>query len=298
MLNKNINHTEGLNKQTEPFKDQKVLDGMVFPINYYRPDGSYIPVFESYRESIIQWLADGRITPTGRVVSRLNLTPGEVSQIGLYSPSYCPYAGGILNSIESNQEFSDSKPYPLSLLLLEIYGIRRYKRRFYLYYENHYELVSDETLKQIIRDTLLGLADRRGESGYADEILKELKHNPRIVVTDKEICRDKVAFRNCCFDLKTMMPVPPSRDDVIMYSINASFLPDVFYNEAVRNASTPVFDGFLNSVGRHDPLLSERIWQTFGYVITPDNYGRAFFVLQGVPASGKSTIERLLIILN
>ena len=31
-----------------------------------------------------------------------------------------------------------------------------------------------------------------------------------------------------------------------------------------------------------------------GYVITPDNFGRAFFLVQGVPASGKSTIERLL----
>lgn len=295
MQNKNEKNTKGLNESTEFFKDQKILDGMVFPISYYRPDGSYIPVFESYRESIIQWIADERIAPTGSIVSRLNLTPREVSKMGLYSPSYCPHTGGLLSSIETNQKYFDSQPYPLSLQLLDIYGIRRYKKHFYLYYENHYELVSDETLKQIIRDTFVGLAERRGESRYADEVLRELKNNPRIVVTDRDICRDKVAFRNCCFDLKTMMPVPPSRDDVMMYSINANFLPDVFYNEAVRNASTPVFDGFLNSIGKHDALLTERIWQTFGYVITPDNYGRSFFVLQGVPASGKSTIERLLV---
>lgn len=37
-----------------------------------------------------------------------------------------------------------------------------------------------------------------------------------------------------------------------------------------------------------------RIWEIIGYVLTPDNYGRSYFVFQGVPGSGKSTLERLI----
>lgn len=72
-------------------------------------------------------------------------------------------------------------------------------------------------------------------------------------------------------------------------------MPEVFYNETVRAFCTPTFDEFLMRISGGDTMLISRIWAMLGYIITPDNFGRAFFVLQGVPASGKSTIERLLV---
>lgn len=90
------------------------------------------------------------------------------------------------------------------------------------------------------------------------------------------------------------MPVDKSLNYTTMYSLNADFVYDVFHNDYARNLSTTVFDEFLTRVSGGDINLIYRIWEMIGYVITPDNFGRSFFVIQGVPASGKSTIERLL----
>ncbi len=108
------------------------------------------------------------------------------------------------------------------------------------------------------------------------------------------ICKTAVAFRNCLFDLTNRMPMAPSPSCITMYSLNANFISEVFYNDFMRAISTPVFDEFLRKVSGGDIQLINRIWEMIGYVITPDNFGRSFFVVQGVPASGKSTIERLL----
>lgn len=289
----NLINNEAL-KVIEQAVEKQLAGHTIFPFDFYRDDGSYMPIFESYKEAIVRAIGDGIVTPTGDIIIRLNMTPEEVKATGLYYPLPCEPIGETMNIIKEHQGTLGETQYLLSLQFLKDYGLCRYKGSFYIFKDNHYEYISDETLKTIIRQTFIKLAEANGNSNYVDGIFSELKYDSSIVVNENRICRTVVAFRNCFFDLTSRMPVQPSPSYITMYSINANFMPGVFYNDHARSVSTPVFDEFLSRVSGADIQLIYRIWEMIGYVITPDNFGRSFFVVQGVPASGKSTIERLL----
>lgn len=281
-------------KRAEQYVERQLEGHAVFPFDFHREDGSYRPIFDSYRESIIQAINDGIVTPTGEIVTRLDMTPDEIKATGLFFPLPCQPVGEVMNMIKHHHGTIEETQYNLSLQFLRYYGLRRYKGSFYIFKDNHYEYISDETLKTIIRSTFIELAEKNGNSNYVDGIFAELKYDSSIVVTENMICKTALAFRNCLFDLTNRLPMAPSPSCITMYSLNANFISEVFYNDFMRAISTPVFDEFLRKVSGGDIQLINRIWEMIGYVITPDNFGRSFFVVQGVPASGKSTIERLL----
>ncbi len=281
-------------KTIEQAVEKQLAGHTIFPFDFYRQDGSYRPIFDSYRESIIQAINAGIVTPTGDIVTRLDMTRDEIKSAGLYYPQPCQPVGEVMNMIKHHQEPLGETQYLLSLQFLRYYGLRRYKGSFYIFKDNHYEYISDEALKTIIRSTFIELAEKNGNSNYVDGIFAELKYDSSIVVTENMICKTAVAFRNCLFDLTNRLPMAPSPNCITMYSLNANFISEVFYNDFIRAICTPVFDEFLRKVSGGDTQLINRIWEMIGCVITPDNFGRSFFVVQGVPASGKSTIERLL----
>lgn len=57
---------------------------------------------------------------------------------------------------------------------------------------------------------------------------------------------------------------------------------------------TPYFSKFLNRISGGNYILQDRIWEMIGYILTPDTSGKVFFLLQGVPNSGKSILGRLI----
>lgn len=63
---------------------------------------------------------------------------------------------------------------------------------------------------------------------------------------------------------------------------------------AAKNLDTPTMDLFLRTVACGNPSVITRIWQMLGYLLTPDSNGKCFFLLQGVPNSGKSVIGNLV----
>lgn len=58
--------------------------------------------------------------------------------------------------------------------------------------------------------------------------------------------------------------------------------------------NTPIFDGFLYTITGGDQNLITRVWQMIGYILTPDTSAKVFFLLQGVPDSGKSIMVKLI----
>ena len=292
-LTNSINNNEAL-KALEQSVEQQLAGYAVFPFDFYREDGSYISMFEAYKQSMINAISLGLIKPTGEIVTQMNMTPDEVRAAGLYYPQPSEPTGEIMDMIKQHQGELEEDQYHLAIQFLKDYGLCRYKGCFYIFKDNHYEYISDDTLKIFIRQTFIVLAEKNGNSNYVDGIFNELKLDSSIVVNENGICKTAVAFHNCFFDLDSCMPVDKSLNYTTMYSLNADFISDVFYNDYIRSLSTTVFDEFLTRVSGGDINLIYRIWEMIGYVITPDNFGRSFFVIQGVPASGKSTIERLL----
>ena len=83
--------------------------------------------------------------------------------------------GSTLDLILPRQAYSDTCPYALSLQLLQIYGIRRYKGKFYLYTGSHYEFVDDETMRQLIASTFVGLVEANGNFEFVESVMSELR---------------------------------------------------------------------------------------------------------------------------
>ena len=58
--------------------------------------------------------------------------------------------------------------------------------------------------------------------------------------------------------------------------------------------STPVANKFFSDIAGDDPVLIARIYEMIGYLLVPDTAAKSFFLLQGVPDSGKSILGRFM----
>ena len=61
-----------------------------------------------------------------------------------------------------------------------------------------------------------------------------------------------------------------------------------------QSEECPAFDKFLYDITGGDELLIKRIWEFVGYCLTQDTNAKVYFVLQGVPDSGKSLLCNLV----
>lgn len=65
------------------------------------------------------------------------------------------------------------------------------------------------------------------------------------------------------------------------------------WNE-LKTLPTPMMDNFVYEIAGGNPKIITRIWQMIGYLLTPDMRGKCFFLLQGIPNSGKSVLGNFL----
>jgi len=63
---------------------------------------------------------------------------------------------------------------------------------------------------------------------------------------------------------------------------------------AAKSLPTPWMDYFLRTSAFGIPKFEDRIWEMLGYLLSPDQNGKCFFVLQGFPNSGKSILGRFI----
>ncbi len=113
---------------------------------------------------------------------------------------------------------------------------------------------------------------------------------PNIHVCPEDIPRNLLSFRNGVLNIYTAALNPHSQQFLTLYGINGQYLPDM-------HLSCPVFDTFIQSITGGDEVLAQRILEFVGYVLSPDMNAKVFFVLQGVPNSGKSVLTSLLTML-
>ena len=78
------------------------------------------------------------------------------------------------------------------------------------------------------------------------------------------------------------------------YLINATGYSNMNDWANAKLLRTPCMDTYLSRVSNGNRLIEERIWQMIGYLLTPDMNGKCFFILQGVPNSGKSVLGNFI----
>lgn len=81
------------------------------------------------------------------------------------------------------------------------------------------------------------------------------------------------------------------------FLLNCNGFPTMTNWSAAKELPTPWMDSYLRSAAYGIPQFQKRFWEMLGYLIAPDRNGKCFFVLQGVPNSGKSLIGRFLQVL-
>lgn len=181
---------------------------------------------------------------------------------------------------------SEISTYDLMSMFLEKFFVLTRKKKFYLYNGKYYEISDVSSIKQKMLGAFREVVRDKNIS-FIEGAVKYLLIEPNIVIEDKDVRDDLVAFDNKVLNINTGLTYAHSPDYIVTYAINASYIDEYC-------PLTPVFDDFLEQITGGDVNLIARIWMMIGYVLTPDTKAKCIFLLQGVGNSGKSIIVKLL----
>lgn len=156
---------------------------------------------------------------------------------------------------------------------------------FYVYDKTHYQKKSEVDIERLIVRYCREQVDKDGSAYYVQSIFKRLLFEDVLAKNKLEINHDVISFENGVLDLR----------DRILYQHSPSFFTintiTCKYNPA---AKCPVFMQFLHQTTGGDVLLTERILQMFGYLLTTRDEAKVLFVLQGYSNTGKSILSNLI----
>lgn len=202
--------------------------------------------------------------------------------------SYNMALASLLNKTNAEPMFSQvnlDSQLDFCECLISVLPVKNRDGKLYIYNGRFYELADDNTVKKAIIHYFRKQLRKKG-ANFLDGIIRFLKCEPTISFDDKQIRRDLLSFENLVLDINTGMTYPHNKDFITTYAINAKYLGEC--------TPTPVFDRFLHQITGGDNLLSERILQIIGYILTCDMGAKSLFIFQGVSNSGKSVLCKLI----
>lgn len=168
--------------------------------------------------------------------------------------------------------------------------IKIYNEAIYIWINSRYVLMTMLNFKRVLNSRFRHQAEAVGTAKLYDNIIDFLLCEERLVATDsdRKIVEDKIAFNDGYLDIPAMKIMPPDYGLFFMVYLNLNV------KEIRNDVNTPVFDGFLDAITGGDISLQVRIMEMIGYCLSNDMNAKAFFLLQGVSNSGKSTLINLL----
>ena len=157
----------------------------------------------------------------------------------------------------------------------------------YAYNGRFYSLMTPITTQRLIMQHCQQEVNERGSSDIVREIYNLITISPQI--TYEGLCPDEryITFEDTILDLNTLHCVSHTPKIFDTSYIKVPFM-------AQENRDCPNFDCFVNQISGADPELTARIWEMIGYLISNDAKGKCFFVMQGVPNSGKSLLGKFI----
>ncbi len=189
------------------------------------------------------------------------------------------------NAIATGNNFT---AYSLMQRLLTRVILRVKDKQLYQYTGTHYEPCSQQQAERLIVDVCRTEIAAVGASKLPKDVYSFLLMEPAISIDEADPDEKFLAFHNGLLDLSTGNLLPHSPQHFITYCLDCHLLtPDV-------PIPCPVFEHLLNDITGGDISMMTRIWEIIGYCLTPDMLGKAMFVFQGVPNSGKSLLCDLI----
>lgn len=171
------------------------------------------------------------------------------------------------------------------------------KRHTFLFVCNHnlyafngfcYEMLPCEDALVFIAANCKDDIEKVGNARHASAVYEALMIDPDIILPEEQMNHTTITFDDGYLDLVTSTFFTHSPQNYSDFRLHCS------YNRNASYDACPNFIRFLNQIAGGDGVLIQRIWEMIGYCLTPDNAGKAVFVLQGVPNSGKSLLTSFL----
>ena len=167
-----------------------------------------------------------------------------------------------------------------------------HKQEVYIYNNGSgaYEKRTQNEVERIIMARYRDFIREYGNGTLIEKVYKLLLKEPQIERDEVPVSDPtKIAFVNCTLDLQTGYVSPHSPAYCVTFALNCDLARANHQSE-----ECPAFDKFLYDITGGDELLIQRIWEFVGYCLTQDTNAKVFFVLQGVPDSGKSLLCNLV----
>lgn len=167
-----------------------------------------------------------------------------------------------------------------------------HKQEVYIYNaaSGAYEKRTQNKVERIIMARYRDFIREYGNGTLIEKVYQLLLKEPQIVRNEVPVSDPtKIAFANCTLDLQTGCTGPHSPAYVVTFALNCDLA-----RASHQSEECPAFDKFLYDITGGDELLIKRIWEFVGYCLTQDTNAKVYFVLQGVPDSGKSLLCNLV----
>lgn len=177
-------------------------------------------------------------------------------------------------------------PYEAAQGLIQTIPMFCIGKGWLVYQQGYYALESSENVKRIIMEVCRPAIEQCGSANFVDHIFKILKTEPKLFIRPDFNC-NCVAFDDCVLDLDRWEKLVPTPTILVTTHLRASF-------SRGKRTDCPEFKRFLADVTFGNSVLQERIWQAVGYLLVPDQHGKAIILLQGRKHSGKSVLVNVV----
>lgn len=199
----------------------------------------------------------------------------------------CPEIFTVTPPVTRKGGKASHSPHEAAQILLRQVPFAAVGDALYAFNGGFYTLMTPTMAKRLIMASCWTDVSERGNAEIISQILELVNCNPLIVVEGLRPDPRFVTFANGLLQLDDfrMSQHTPSVFDTSMVSVEFS---------AERAPNCPNFDRFLDDIAAGEPRLIDRLWEVMGYLLTNDTSGKCFFVMQGVPDSGKSILGRFI----
>lgn len=157
----------------------------------------------------------------------------------------------------------------------------------YMFKGRNFEFMSKESMRREIVRRCRTAVEEVGTSGFVEDVFRCIFDEPNICHHDIQPSPDELVFLDGVLNLKT------GRFGAHSPEIFATSYLEANYCNGLATAC-PKFDHFVATIANGGTLLERRIWEMLGYILSQDQRGKVFFVLQGPSGTGKSVLGNFI----
>lgn len=195
-----------------------------------------------------------------------------------------PVAAGEIIAYRSRKD--PPSDFDLTKILLGRVTLRTQGGTVFLFNGSYYKRLSPIELQTIIREALRNELEIGGSVKQIDNVGKALLTEASIQASDDAWGGENyIAMKNGVLDIRSGLLRPFTPQLFLTYQMQTDWLPQ---------SQCPVFERYLATVTGGEPVLTQRFWQTLGYILSPSCRAKRFILLQGKGDTGKSIIGNLI----